>query len=83
MIGRQKYKHSEKNLAQGILSTWTTTGLNLDIYSELVTNCHSDTWERVPYPRVCLYSLSVRRATGQDNVQNYFGICWILWKPRL
>jgi hypothetical protein len=43
MTGRQKYKHAEKNLAQGILSTWTMTGLNLDSYSErLVTNCHSD-----------------------------------------
>jgi len=46
MTGRQKYNRSEKNLAQGILSTWTMTGLKLDIYSEkLVTNCHSDTRE--------------------------------------
>lgn len=44
MTGRQKYKRSEKNLAQGILSTWTMTGLNLDICNEkIVTNCHSDT----------------------------------------
>jgi hypothetical protein len=87
MTGRWKYKCSEKNLAQGILSTtnptWTTMGLNLDLHSEkLVTVTQGHEIESLIQDS-CLYSVSDRKATTRDNVWNYFAISWILWKPRL
>lgn len=86
MTGRQKYKFSEKPGPRYSVHHKS----NMDYYGNEsgppqseAGDCHSGTWDWVPYPTVCLYSVSDRKVTTQDNVRNYFTVSWILWKPRL